>query len=311
MRSNYGRRIVFLLCLVAAACSSGSDSASGSATQLSPLEDSVPGSLAFETRVAAAGQDAVLKCMLNEGFEYVSQVPAGLADLVEAGLDRDEFTNLYGYGVATLFELRAGSLSASEDPNVVIRQAMTPGERDAYDVALYGSTLADLAQEGTLSGDGCINAPVDALKSTFSLQGVLIDVQNRMESDPRVISLATMWVTCMRDKGYEDADSLKWGRFHIERRLIDILSVAVILSKDGEVLQQNSPIDELLQSTVELDEDLMAELEDDELRIARADRDCLLEFEDDFGPIMQEYSDAFLEETSDLAVLAADELNDF
>ena len=158
-------------------------------------------------------------CMRAQGFEYVAIEPGNhrAALTGKADLSEDDFSKQYGYGITTLFgQLRKTAVG----PNEQIRSALSPANQSAYDLALLGDsggTLFQAFQTGDFSRlGGCTKQATEAAYGGSStlrdLQAALIDLDVRIENDPRMLVAIKNWSSCMKEKGFdvsrpEDIDS--------------------------------------------------------------------------------------------------------
>jgi len=177
-----------------------------------------------------AAEERVQSCMLAAGFEYTPQdtgfAPSFERQLeLEASLTPEQFTEQYGYGIATLFELNfegQGVLNFVESllgpPPSVER---SDAEQEAYDRALSGRTIVGLSAEdaqsqafddpGGAAPGSCRQIGYDEAENPQGeifdgLQSLLGDelasLQDRIESDNRLIEARRDWQRCMADGGF-------------------------------------------------------------------------------------------------------------
>lgn len=157
-------------------------------------------------------ENLIRDCMKATGFEYVPVDPqARQAALAGAtGLSKEDFEKQYGYGITTLYEKRRQQ--AGGGPNQVIRDALGPAERAAYDRALVGDQLDATFADAIDTGDfnrlgGCTK---QSTKMVFggaevlrSVQSKLDDLDARILSDPRMVTAVAAWSQCMRAGGFD------------------------------------------------------------------------------------------------------------
>lgn len=172
-----------------------------------------------------AMQETIASCMAESGFEYIPYVAptrvsapvtdAGTRDWVaRRGYDLSGGV-AEGPGLETLASADSSTASAPVDPNVALYAALSPGTRDAYDLALSGPgfTEEDLtgetAREWTRA-DGCIlwSSTQDVDQGTAYLDDYtdLMDritiAERSVDSHPRMAELTISWAHCMADAGH-------------------------------------------------------------------------------------------------------------
>ena len=234
--------MVSAMVIAIAACGGSSQSEGTDSEEADGEANSVAAFLGFDPNdpdAAAANsarlnmrqQESVAACMVNQGFEYVpAVVPISAQDFV---FDEEEYAREQGFGISTAAELvnngaegvagvAVGSGSALEqwvDPNQAIREALSDSESSAYQEALFGeptdlefgSDLSDPESEPTdedLWGRGCMG---EANREVYGevdevfreLEPLFTELQQRVESDPRVVEAAQGWTACMADRGYD------------------------------------------------------------------------------------------------------------
>ena len=134
---------------------------------------------------------AIARCMRAQGFQYVAvdykTVRRGMsADKNIPGLSEEEFTEKYGFGLATLYTGEPPQLATGYSPgkvglgerNIEIYKNLSPADRVAYNRALFGentgATFAvGLETENFSRTGGCTRAAIEEvfepeqLKSTY------------------------------------------------------------------------------------------------------------------------------------------------
>ena len=186
-------------------------------------------------------QDLVAACMRNQGFEYVPAVPPiGAQDFV---FDEEEYAREQGFGISIEWRGGDSILEQWVNPNQAIEEGLSASERNAYQEALYGTPtgleFGSIPSSGLESGDddsasaeefasaeeleaseveseleeslwggGCMGeasqevyGKVDEVYS--ELEPMFTELQERVESDPRVVEASQEWTTCMADRGYD------------------------------------------------------------------------------------------------------------
>ena len=181
----------------------------------------------------AAGQEFVVRCMAEAGFEFRSYEPSSpptqteqvFFDAYDPDRSSDEFARLYGYGLATLefesvrtpmrnlglapqnyFDLLQSDPQAlgsllTFDESVVVGDPNTSGfsleELDAYEVTLHGSEneqgCFDLAFKDRSAGSDLYRDSLDEIEA----------FQLGFSVHPVVIAYYSRWSSCMQSEfGY-------------------------------------------------------------------------------------------------------------
>lgn len=184
---------------------------------------------AFDTFVRDA-EELTRQCMADAGFEYTPTQttlnPAASRQFeLEASLTTEQFTQEYGFGIATLFELNFKGEGVIAFVNQQFgpppSAGRSPSEQQAYDIALTGETIEGLSAEDAqeqLFGDAAFGAldgscraygfdtaenPGAVYDDLFSLLGDEWDaLGDRFDSEPRVRDARAEWQTCMAAKGH-------------------------------------------------------------------------------------------------------------
>ena len=110
------------------------------------------------------------------------------------------------------------------DPNIALREAMSPSELERYWLAFFGddetrtSTVNELGQNtGSVPSTGCV---ASAFPAVFGIDGAehaarvdflerkRNDLTRRMKSDPRYVDIWARWSVCMGEAGYDVADRI-------------------------------------------------------------------------------------------------------
>ena len=179
---------------------------------------------ANSARLNMRQQELVAACMTNQGFEYVSAVPPiGGQDFV---FDEEEYAREQGFGISTStgwltgdggsFTVASGSaIEQWVNPNDAIVEALSESEQEAYTNTLYGE-ISELEFGSDLSdsestdewGGGCMG---EASREVYGgadeafqeLESLFNELQQRVDSDPRVVEASGGWTACMADRGYD------------------------------------------------------------------------------------------------------------
>ena len=213
----------------------------------------------------------VSTCMKKQGFDYVpldpSVVVVGGGKFVVTGLSEDEFRKQYGYGFSTTYDLKpATGTSAGVNPNVTIRDGLSPSDQKAYDKALNGGSEEGSFANAIFEGDfgklgGCNKAAAtdvfggaDALNVVSS---TVEEVDKRVSADPQMVKAEREWKDCLASAGFKYSTSDQ-----IDSHFRDALK-AIVGSTPGNT---------------GYDKAVLAALQQEELRTAEADWSCELKY---------------------------------
>lgn len=269
-------------------------------------------------------QTLVAECMAAQGFEYVPIEPGqgmGISSYPGEGLSPAEFTEEYGYGMATLFEEGIVSPEDSEfvDPNAETVEAMSETERLAWDTALYGSfeeqspplpagdageeratetTVDEATVDESFYGGGCEGEASEAVYAGQEDQfeefdDLFEDYDERLRSDRRFVDAEAAWVSCMAEEGYDFAE-VKDAANSVNERMEEVYSSTdPTAGMSEEELAALSPeeLEELYQVVSEPDPELLAEIQGYELEVAAADFACAADIRDATNDVAQTFLD--------------------
>ena len=274
----------------------------------------------FEEREAKV-QEEIRKCMQQQGFEYVPRDMTGMKVVRRApGQDDNaEFRRTKGYGITTGFgEAQAVQDDAGSDPNQAIREQLSDAEKEAYDRALFGAAAKHVGGSGEVSvrigpgvrmatragseasdveepqDTGCFGKAQEAVGQNDRIREIgpkLQELQQRIESDPRMVKANAAWSTCMADAGfdYEKPEDIVPYLFE---RLQELRGGAETTDGPVEIGPGGAPED-----SPELDA-----LRAEELALARADDGCSESTgrRETAADVREEAERRFLEENPDL-----------
>ncbi len=136
-------------------------------------------------------EDALIACMTAAGFEYINETS-------EAGLGFDP----PAWGISTGYGHELGQPAieapAPSGSNAAIVEALSPEERAAYYLALWG---ADEGQANELVG------PNQAARALAQEEIGLAynEIEDRINADPRLTEVRQSWQQCMGEVGIEVA----------------------------------------------------------------------------------------------------------
>lgn len=172
-------------------------------------------------------QEAIRRCMAEEGFEYRPVLPPEEAFQVLGPEDEEERVRTQGFGITTWFgneeEMDRGM--EWEDPNQEMLEEMSDSERQAWQDALWGTQeeqeedmeveideeTGETIQMMTGYGAGCQGEAMEAEYGDMNqtqelweqLQPAMDAMYERVEADPRIVALNEEWSACMAEAGYD------------------------------------------------------------------------------------------------------------
>jgi hypothetical protein len=236
-----------------------------------PVEDQ----LGFDTAGIMARQSRVeadiRECMKAQGFDYVPVDPFAQRAAVTgtSRLSDEDFLKQFGYGISTLW----GRGGAQADPNQKLRASLGPADRRAYDRALWGENPGATFQAAVDSGDftklgGCTRKATENVfggaQVLTQLQGKLDQLDERILEDQRMVRALEHWTACMAEAGYryEDPDEIDG---ELTKRMEKIVGPLPGPFATGPAAGQKP---------VPYDRAALAELQREEVAIARADFAC-------------------------------------
>jgi len=229
---------------------------------------------------AARSEEIVAACMQDEGFEYTPQDTSGMSrsfDDADDGMpewDSIEFAEQYGYGATTSQDMPMNQGDGEEwvDPNADYVASMSESEQAAFYEALYGAqTMSEepideeTAEEDIPEYDwttaGCQGKAQHEVYEAGQIWDDpefkdLTDAMNELwqdaQTDERTTQAYAKWAECMADEGYDFANPQE--------------------AQDSiYTLTNEIPYDE---ETGAQDEAALAEIRDQEIATAVADRTC-------------------------------------
>jgi hypothetical protein len=211
----------------------------------------------------------IADCMKAQGFDYVPVDPlAQRAALTgKARMSDEEFLQQFGYGISTMF----GRGGGQSDPNERIRKSLGPADRAAYDRALWGDnpglTFAEaIDNDAATELGGCTKRATEAVLGgatvLATLQGKFDELEERINQDQRMVRAVEKWSGCMADRGYRYAEP--------EEIDTDLLKRFRAVVGPGTQAGATAPA----ESGATYDRAALAELQREEVKLARADLAC-------------------------------------
>lgn len=185
-------------------------------TAVSPLAESVLPIEAYIDRLLLDSaqhfslEAAIGSCMLSQEFDYTIAPFAG-----DGLIDLDTRYGLLDASIAAELEADPNAFYAgsTKDGMNDSFEALSPEQRDAWDLAFFGDQVARVeigdGYVERLTG-GCLEAAwastvadVDAWTEAFyRIQGLLGESYSQSESDPRVTAKLGDWQACMADESF-------------------------------------------------------------------------------------------------------------
>jgi len=253
---------------------------------------------AEQTRVA---EEQIVECMAAEGFDYVAQTQSFEAvnnPFEEAmQLAPREFAEQFGWGMATLSGFDQAFEVGQEfvDPNQDYVESLSDGEQQAYFETLHGvqpdidfENLTDdeindafenfepsgcnsIAYEQIFSGENSVFGIYDELSDVFE------DMSDKVASDPRVVEFNSAWQTCIGESGY-DYSSQEDAMQALGQRSQELFESATfagdgLAEADFEQMSEEE-LEAIFSQPPDVDEELQAEIEADEIAFALVALDC-------------------------------------
>ncbi len=225
----------------------------------------------LDTRsVLLAQQESIAACMAAEGFEYIPFVPPNAETYPDPGtlaaLPDTEYVEDHGFGLAEQVLLRWAS--EDDDPNPQIVEALGPGERSEYFLALVGEP----ANDGAVA-EGCASAAHDQdyIDAVQSVAQIRFDAVLRLEADGRYIEIMAEWSRCMAAEGLQ------------------------FENRRSAILDYFGPKKDSV--TVSRDEDALEALASEEILVAQADLACVKPHESALIEMVAEYEDPLVDDT--------------
>jgi hypothetical protein len=162
------------------------------------------------------------QCMTAAGFNYV---PVDFDTVYEAmassgsapGVSDEDYLAQYGFGITTLVgEPDPVVVNGRGEQNIALYEALAPGDRVAYERALWGEkpdvTLARaLENEDFSDTGGCTRAAAEQFFTPAELVGSYRNPADALiQADPRMVDAIAAWSSCLAEAGhqYDNPDAL-------------------------------------------------------------------------------------------------------
>jgi hypothetical protein len=164
----------------------------------------------------------ISECMRAQGFEYVAAdfitVKRGMgADKSLPGLSEEEFHDMYGFGISTLYTGQPPQLATGYSPgkvglgerNIQIFKNLSPADQVAYNRALFGENSGATFAVGleTENFSRCGGCTLEAINQVFAPEQLQATFYNPLDAlvnkDPRMKAALRKYVTEMRKQGFD------------------------------------------------------------------------------------------------------------
>ncbi|QAY64517.1 hypothetical protein ET495_16325 [Xylanimonas allomyrinae] len=220
-----GAAVIAACLALVGACSGGGKGKSTGEQEESPLS-AYFSDLFGEQDLAKANakqlqaEEAVARCMAEEGFEYTPVDYSALSETLEESTPEDDTRsrewaekNGYGYSIAIDGEEPEG-LAEFTDPNSDYINSLTESEQIAYYEALYGPSSEAEFETPPLSEQGCYGAAQsevhgDGSEAFYESEEVdafneaITALEEEISGDPRQAKIDAAWASCMADAGMD------------------------------------------------------------------------------------------------------------
>jgi hypothetical protein len=217
-------------------------------------------------------QSLIASCMKRAGFEYV---PVDVATIeraqatvrMEPGLTSRQYKEKWGLSVTTRFDDPVRTIGLG--PNLQIMEALSPADRTAYELTLFGEQRdSDFAwtldEEDFSRTGGCTREAVAVVFTPEQLEGTYLNPKDVLvQEDPRVAAAQANWEKCMRDAGYNYT--------------VDQDSIIEDYQKRLDALTEGDDPETLTGARL----DALHTLQAEEIKVSLADRDCQAKYTDD------------------------------
>jgi hypothetical protein len=212
--------------LIAACGGAGEDDSTGAASDTAVENDPLMAGLldgkTFEEAELEV-QTKVQECMTALGWEYTAVAPGSTGEggpTLGDDTDLDEFAATSGYGISTsqadgAIVVGGGGVAAGvsgtssqSDPNSAYVNSLSENDQMAYYDDLFGPPAEfDMSSDAMapMEPAGCMGEATTAVygEGAFTqLNDQFMEVDARMQADPRIVEAFAAWSACMADAGY-------------------------------------------------------------------------------------------------------------
>lgn len=167
-------------------------------------------------RIRVAQTDQVAACMHAAGFEF-APVPDDLwqTQVMASPPRDDDWVEQHGYGLTE--GASTTTVEHTPSPNDAIVEALSPAEREAYDLALTGPDGT-----GGCVGDATTSEPAWFDDPTYrELLEQATALGEQAEKDPAVVSAVATWRECMAEAGQPGYDDPADAQLQLGDRVSD------------------------------------------------------------------------------------------
>ena len=158
----------------------------------------------------------VASCMREAGFQYVAVDVVTTREAMDAlgviaGVTDEDFAAQFGFGISIPFEETTASLVLGT--NVRIFEDLAGADQVGYIRTLVGEDdeaafYARLEEEDFSPTGGCTRTAIEQVFDAEQLNpGYYNPVDALVEQDPRVLAAQELWADCMREEGFDYANS--------------------------------------------------------------------------------------------------------
>lgn len=229
-------------------------------------------------------QEAVARCMKDQGFDYTPSETVDPVEPPEVDLTDRSWVEKYGYGITTRDE---EPIELPEDENSERLNKMTEKQREAYLKALHGTGgiviqggNAVPARPGGDDGgdDGCYgkaqrevfpdSKPID-FEEFADLFDAIAKIDEQVQQDSRIVPLIKEWAGCLAGAGYGGFSKINEPEESIRKKWADLNGWEYSAEGGGRATTMGKS-----EETEPPDPLQVAELRAEELKLALADVDC-------------------------------------
>lgn len=272
-------------------------------------------------------------CMQAQGFTYL---PGGPSDFVifggPSGDDsRDEAERVAedGFGISTgideIVDFDFSEIINFEDPNDELLNELSPGEADAWYTALNGAPPeirsgtrddagepAEVVISEVISTEGCRGQARLKVQGDLAvlddLSTLLDERQERIDADPDMIKINRSWSECMAEAGFGYTSEAEARRDFDERTrpLMQAIMTPPAPSAPEAIMRDDAPeegsrtVMVFGPSLTDEQELELAELQRDEIEVAKTSLTCRQPFLDQIEEIEADYEARFVAENRDV-----------
>lgn len=277
------------------------------------FSDDGGGMEAAQAQYNARVETEIVKCMVEEGFEYT---PSGMdfrteADKAMSKLTITEWVAQYGYGVSTTFD--SVLAQQSSDPNTAYVQSLSMAEQMLWLQTLMGEAGPPTSEEEftsrPLEQQGCIGVAIKAtgledMMDNLSQFGEAYEqAEEQLKDNPDVINAQDHWSRCMSEAGYTGYENQDAPSQDFEQRLNTLVAPARTALRNlppeqAQAIFTGEAVE--VDQVPGLDVEALRELQAEEIRTATTDLQCYdTHMKDVYEPLRDQLQKGLIEEHSD------------